>query len=43
MKLLFILLTIALFLGIGLIIGLFVDFCRAKQGKKSIFWEEDDD
>ena len=43
MKLLFGLLIISLFAGIGLIISLFVDFYRAKQGKKSIFWEEDAD
>jgi uncharacterized protein YneF (UPF0154 family) len=43
MKILLVLLAISLFLGIGLIIGLYVDFCRAKNGKKSIFWEEDDD
>ena len=43
MKLLLILLAISICVGIGLIISLFVDFYRAKNGKKSIFWEEDDD
>lgn len=42
MKLLLILLAISLCAGIGLIISLFVDLHRVKNGKTGIFWEEDD-
>lgn len=36
-------LTLISVLGIGIIIVLLSDLKRAKSGKKSIFWEEDNE
>lgn len=43
MELITIGLTLISVLGIGLIMFLFLDLERAKRGKKSIFWEEDNE